>query len=1739
MSEEKAKKNLEVQDLKEIPADEACEEFHIVGIGASAGGLEAIESLFEEMPLDTGMAFVIVQHLSPDFKSHMEELLARKTEIPIHRVVDGIEVEPNSIYLIPAKKEMVISGQRLRLTERSRERTLSHPIDQFFRSLANDAGKFGIGIILSGTGSDGSKGVQDLKQAGGLVLAQDEQSAKFDGMPLNAVATGDVDLVLPPQAMPKALTRYVHQSLSPEALAREELATTTTGVDKIFELLRRAHGVDFSHYKASTVGRRVQRRMQLHGFEEIEDYCTLLEKDAEELESLYKDLLIGVTELFRDRKAFEFLETEVFPELLAKARETGHFRVWVAGCASGEEAYSIAILVDEGLRREKIHAEVKIFATDIHHGSLAAAGAGLFSEAKLQKLSTERRERYFKRKKEKLEVVRSLRNMVVFASHNVFNDAPFTQLDLITCRNLLIYLQPIAQKKALSLFHFGLRAGGALFLGSSETPGELSEEFETLSGRWRLYRKRRDVRLPIESRLPFSTTSVRTPTPKLIPEGAKPSARESQWLAVYDRLLDMHMPTSLLLDEDRTLLHVFGGAERYLGFRGGRQSSDVLDLIDESLKTPLAGALQHAVRENTEVRYTGLSTSAERGREPVRLLVRPLHDPRTNVLRLLVTFVSEERGTTTGEEDRDAADVDLIEVASERLQSLETELRFTRENLQATIEELETSNEELQAANEEMLASNEELQSTNEELQSVNEELYTVNTEHQKKIEELTRAHDDMDNLLALTLVGVIFLDEDLAIRRFTPEMGRLFHLMPQDIGRSFESFEHNLAADGIRQKLEKVVAEAVQIEERVEDRQGNPFLMRMAPYRRADDFQGVVLTLVDIGELEKTQRDLVMYQDMAEQAADMLFLVRRSGEIRYANPASSRQTGFEKNELLGEPLRRIVPSQTSSHLRRLFEDTGTKDSFESELERRDGTRLPVGVTANPVRMGSETLLLFTARDITHRKAAEQRLTLYHSAIDATMNGVTIADARQPDFPLIYVNDGFTKITGYSGDEILGKNCRLLQGADTDPQARQALRRAVETGEHQRVTIENYRKDGTPFWNDVSINPVRDSDGEVTHFVGIQNDVTEAIDGARLALAREARLSALLNSTLEGILGIDPAGRCMFSNSAALQMLGRTREQVVGRTLAEIVGWRQADGAEPDEALTKLEGSEPAKLDGQKFRRGDGTFLPVDVSIQPISQEEQLFGTVITFEDTTERALQEERLDRARQEADAANQTKSQFLANMSHEIRTPLAAVMAFADLLRMHVESAKEKEFVDGIDRNARALLDIVNDILDLSKVEANRLEMHFEEVNIPDLLFDIRSAVGIRAAETGLDLSFECTTPIPITIRSDRSRLRQILLNLVGNALKFTERGEVRVEVGYLLTARRLEISVLDTGIGIESELQQRLFEPFEQADPSFERRFGGTGLGLSITKKLVEHLGGRIRFESEVGQGSTFVVELPTGLGDEQVEMTSSLSLTTAEDRESSQTPSLEGHVLLVDNEEDLRRAVAALLRTVGLKVSDVGSGREALAFMDRHGDGVDAILLDLQMPHMSGFEVLDRLREKHDRVPVVAFTAQAMKGERERCLESGFTGYVTKPIDREELFGTLEELLDSRPPTRTVHLLLVEDQESAAQALQMLLAKDAREVHVARSGKAALSIAEEIVPQACLLDLGLPDMTGEALARRLRKIPGMQRAVLIALSGAEVSPDQVGPGRLFAHAMLKPVDIRAIEEILDQLVDRSA
>jgi len=829
----------------------------VVGVGASAGGLEALEAFFDHLPHDSDLAFVVVQHLSPDFKSLMQELLARHTKMAIHRVEDGMVVEPNGVYLIPPKKNMVLSEGRLLLSDQDSSGGLNLPIDLFFRSLAQDKGTQSVAVVLSGTGSDGSRGIVDVHTAGGYVLAQSIESAGFDGMPRNAIATGVVHRITDPGSMAALLLEFAANPDSEREPPRE-MVVAGNEMTEVYRLFRTRYAIDFSQYRGSTINRRIERRVQHSNSPGLTAYVRALEHDNAELDRLYRDLLVEVTQFFRDPQAFARLRRDLVPAMLQGLELRKEIRVWVAGCATGQEAYTLAMILDDCVQDLAGSPAIKVFATDVHQSSLETASNGIYPLESLAAVPKEFQQRYFDIQGELCHVSRDLRRTVIFSPHDITKDPPFTKIDLFSCRNVLIYLEPDVQRRVLSLFHFGMRQGGLMMLGPSETVGDLAPEFETLDANWRIYRKLRDVRLADAQSMPLSpvlTSIVRSPART---SGVARLNEGNLQSSVQDKLLDRYVPPSFLVDEHHELTHSFGDARRYLVQPKGRPTINVLKMVEGDLRMALNAALHRAQATKERVCYQGVRIETDSGSCTLQVIVEPyIHNLQTLYLVCL-----EELNAPYPPPEPTAVSFDNDDESSAHIAALEQELTFTKESLQTTVEELESSNEELQSTNEELVASNEELQSTNEELHSVNEELYTVNAEHQRKIEELTQLTADVDNLMNSTDIGTIFLDSNLRIRMFTPAIAAAFNVLDQDVGRPIEHIAYHLDNPNFLEEIRQVLETETPIEKEVRNRDGKRFHKRMRPYRDATGkADGVVITFTDVSamkdELERRADDL------------------------------------------------------------------------------------------------------------------------------------------------------------------------------------------------------------------------------------------------------------------------------------------------------------------------------------------------------------------------------------------------------------------------------------------------------------------------------------------------------------------------------------------------------------------------------------------------------------------------------------------------------------------------------------------------------------------------------------------------------------------------------------------------------------------------------------------------------------------------------------------------------------------
>ncbi|SIS45421.1 CheR family methyltransferase [Salimicrobium salexigens] len=833
------------------------EEKYYIGIGASAGGLESLERFFKTMPNDTGLTFIIIQHLSPDFESHMDDLLRRYTSMNIHVAEDMMATEPNSVYLIPPRKNLSIYHGTLHLSEQTERKHLNLPIDLFFKSLAEDQGRNSIGVILSGTGSDGTLGVRALKDADGMVIAEDETTAKFDGMPRSAISTGLIDYILPPDDMAEEIINYVTHPADP---VNRSLQTSDgkSMLSRINRIMRSHSKIDFDNYKETTMIRRINRRVKLNRLQTLEEYAEHLSNSEKERNILQQELFIGVTGFFRDKEAFDSLTENVLPKLDYNKEA---LRIWSAGCSTGEEVYSLAILLCEYMEKNNLQTGLKIFATDIDDKALETAGNGVYPESLMADVPPELVAKYFIKEEEGYRIANSIRKMVVFAKHNLVNDPPFSRLDLLVCRNLFIYLKSETQQYILNKFYYSLLKNGYLFLGTSETLGDLTKAYRSIDNKWKIYKPREDYRPDHPSGI--SLYSDKGPEIEKNTQPAKSVAQNVNLENVLQKAVSSISPPSIIIDGNDQIIHVVNDMSDYLRPQPGKFSNNFNTNMSRELSLFVNNILRRLKAERTHVRLNNIMNGA--GEETSLSLSGHIIEMKYQFFYFISFIEATEVKVKNSEE------VDVSDQMKERVRYLESELQLAREGLQATVEELETSNEELQTSNEELTASNEELQSTNEELQSVNEEIYTVNNEYQEKIEELKKANNDLNNLLNNTEIGALYLDEMLCIRRITPLMKEVSNVRDEDIGRPISHIsvmsEYPEVVDDVYEVLDSLIKK----EKEIEDNKGRHWFVRIRPYRTEyNSVNGIIVTLVEITNLKKERSKVMETKEKFEQVLEI-----------------------------------------------------------------------------------------------------------------------------------------------------------------------------------------------------------------------------------------------------------------------------------------------------------------------------------------------------------------------------------------------------------------------------------------------------------------------------------------------------------------------------------------------------------------------------------------------------------------------------------------------------------------------------------------------------------------------------------------------------------------------------------------------------------------------------------------------------------------------------------------------------
>lgn len=1115
--------------------------FPTVGIGTSAGGVHALQEFFRALPDDVEAAFVVIVHLDPTRRSELSQILAERTKMAVAEVEGRIPLEPRHVYIIPPNRKLLIDDRHVSTAEFDEPRWRRAPIDLFFRSLAAQHGE-DFAIVLSGAGSDGAMGAKAVKEAGGIVLVQDPREAEYGSMPNSAIATGVADFILPVREIAARLPELVRNRGygSAEALGEQD----EEALQRIFSHLRARTGHDFSKYKKSTVQRRIARRMQVRRAENLGAYLTVLRENVEEAQALFADLLISVTTFFRDPASFQRLAELVIARLFQEKEPGAAIRVWVPGCATGEEAYSIAILMLEEAGRRDVYPEIQVFASDLDGGALMAAREGRYPLTIEADVSGDRLLRFFTREGDHYVVKRELRDVVLFATHSLLKDPPFSRLDLVSCRNLLIYLDRELQQQVCATLNYGLRRGGYLFLGSSENADNPPGLFRLIDREARIYQatQAKADSLPVVQRF---AVAPRAAEHSLAPPSAAIKAQAGE--AAHREALERLAPPSIIVDETYRVIHLSETAGRFLEPSSGPLPSDITELARQELRFDLRAALHRAFGRREPSLSAAIAVRFDGGRRRVYFQVRPFDDGAPARRLALVLFIEGEAIDETM-----MLGLDESKPQEERVHQLQQELQLTQSQLSTSREEYETTNEELRAANEELQSINEEYRSTaeeletsKEELQSVNEELQTVNNELQTKLEGISRAHSDIQNLIAATEVGMLFLDPQLRIKRFTPSIADLFHIEPGDEGRSITDFAHSLDYEGLFDDARGVLDHLASIEYEVRSDDGRWYLMRMRSYCTVDNkVDGLVITLVDISERRRAESALrdseARLRAVIDGVTDAIVTVDESGVIQSINRATATMFGYGADELVGRSVSALMPEPLrlrAENFVQTYVRTGrTKlvgSAREVEAQRKDGTLFPVELTVSETRHADERLFIGIMRDLSERREFEARLKRLHLDRLNSMGEMTASLAHEINQPLAatvtYLNSArrLLKIPieqrpGDVGEALDKAAAQVMQAGHIVTHLREFIARGEpdKTHQHLHELIKQARELTAAGAREAGVTVILQLDAEqdrvLVDKVQIKQVLVNLIRNAKEAMKDSEKRELVISTTLNG-----------------------------------------------------------------------------------------------------------------------------------------------------------------------------------------------------------------------------------------------------------------------------------------------------------------------------------------------------------------------------------------------------------------------------------------------------------------------------------------------------------------------------------------------------------------------------------------------------------------------------------------------
>ena len=1473
--------------------------FPIVGIGASAGGLESFTKLLSHLPSDGGMAYVLVQHLDPKRDSMLTEILSRSTDMPVHEIENGMPLEADHVYVTPANAEIGVVDGSFRVTKARNGRRLEMPIDHFLRSLAERHKSRAIGVILSGSLSDGALGLRAIKAEGGVTFVQDEESAKFPDMPRAAIAAGAVDFVYPPERIARELVQIGKHPYIRPAPAAAVPHVEITDHQHVMNLLRATTGVDFSNYRQTTVERRIARRMAVRKTDSLKRYLDLLREDPAEVHALHEDILITVTAFFRDAEVFKALRGVVFPALLKERTADAPIRMWIPGCATGEEVYSLAILLFEALLETKSSPPIQLFATDVSDSAIDKARAGLYLDNAMVDVSPERKRRFFTKTNAGWQVSKAIRDVCVFARQNVTADPPFSNLDLISCRNLLIYLEPVLQRRVLPIFHYALRPNGFLLLGSAETITGFTHLFVPVDRHQRIFSKRpgSSPQLIDFSYRPFGEVA-----------GTPPSAPVNRGTSIdlqreADRLIiGRYAPAGVLINDALEIVQFRGRTSAYLEAPSGAASFNVLKMAREGLVVELRAAIQKARRTGNPVRSERLHIRQDGQFRDISLEVIPVKGNGAG-LHFLILFEEGARAQAKPASTARAAKP-AGHVEHETIARLDRELTSTKEYLQSTIEEQEASNEELKSANEEILSSNEELQSTNEELetakeelQSTNEELTTVNEELLNRNAQLSEAIDDLNNFLTGSNVAILMVDSDARIRRYTSLAEKLLNLIPTDVGRRIGDIKPSVDVPDFESLVREVMDSMGTREREVQDESGNWYLMRVKPYRTADNrIVGAVAGFIDIDPLKKSLDQVNRARDYAEALVETvreaLIVLDDRLQIRAANQSFYRM--FQTTPILSEGkdfLKTWALEAEDPHLRERLVKTSRETplhDYEVETDIEPLGHKTLLLNSRRMRLAGESQILLVIDDITERKRIENAMraseSRYRRIFETAREGIWILDG--------------------SNGEVLDANPYLLE---------------------------------------------------------------------------------LLGRRLEELVGRKPWELGLFENTTlAKQRFRATRAN--GFSFEPEVAMKSADGRRIQvEAITNM-----YDLAGRSVMQGN-------------------------LRDVTERVRLQDQL-RQVQKLDSIGR----LAGGIAHDFNNLLNIISAHVGLLRRPGAEKKRGESTEAIQKAVERGTAVVRQLLTF----ARKGESSFDSTDVNVVVREVASMLR-ETFPKQIRVSTKLAEEVP-RVHADANQIHQAVLNLAVNARDAMPEGgtltlgtaavdgdTVRRKFPELAGKSYVEVCVADTGTGMDESVRPRIFEPFFSTKGT-----GGQGLGLSVVYGIVNGHAGVIDLESEEGKGTTFRIYLPAmdGAGaSTDPDSGETLRKAPAEEQRARKRVRTTGDngsttLLLVEDEEALLEPVRALLEEEGYKVLTAVDGVQAVETHAAHADRISAVLLDLSLPRLGGWQAFLRMRERTPGLRCVVASGNIDPEQRAAMKKQGVEVSIRKPYGSAEMLRAVRRVL---------------------------------------------------------------------------------------------------------------------------------